>query len=134
MIKNLTRNWVVISKLAYGIWRNLTRSLESLKNLYFNGFNLTKVYNFSRKFEKKLTWQSTRKSQNRDLDGVLLSKVENTWRKFYEGFTCHFKFNIGNLTNVDSSTPKSKNNFILMDYIWSKYIMFKPKKSQKNYA
>ena len=46
-----------------------------------------------------------------------------------KGFTCHFKFNIGNLTNVDSSTPKSINNFILMDYIWSKYIMFKPKKS-----
>ena len=28
---------------------NLTRALENLKNLYFNGLLLTKVYNFSAK-------------------------------------------------------------------------------------
>ena len=29
--------------------------------------------------------------------------------KFEEELTCHFKTNMGNLTNFDSSTQKSKN-------------------------
>ena len=45
MMKNLKRNWLVVSKLTWGIWRILTRALENLKNLHFNGLLLTKVYN-----------------------------------------------------------------------------------------
>ena len=44
-IPNLNRNWLVSSKLTWGIWRILTRALENLKNLHFNGLLLTKVYN-----------------------------------------------------------------------------------------
>ena len=44
MAQNLKRNWLVISKLTWGIWRILTRALESLKNFHFNGFLLSKVY------------------------------------------------------------------------------------------
>ena len=42
--QNLKRNWLVISKLTWGIWRILTQALESLKNFHFNGFHLSKVY------------------------------------------------------------------------------------------
>ena len=37
MMKNLTRNWLVASKLTRGIWWILTQVLENLKNLHFNG-------------------------------------------------------------------------------------------------
>ena len=33
--------------------------------------------------------QSTRKSQNCEFDGILLSKVENYEFKIYRGVTCH---------------------------------------------
>ena len=42
---NLNRNWLVSSKLTWGIWRILTRVLGSLKNLHFHGLLLTKLYN-----------------------------------------------------------------------------------------
>ena len=41
MMKNLKRNWLVISKLTQRIWRILTWELKSLKNLLFNGLILT---------------------------------------------------------------------------------------------
>ena len=45
MIQNLKRNWLVSSKLIWGISQIMTRALENLKNLHFNGFHLNKVYN-----------------------------------------------------------------------------------------
>ena len=86
----------------------MTRALKNLKNLHFNGLVLTKVYNVSvKKVERSYVWlhsrliqslkknwlvipkigmrnlenfhQSTWKSPNWDLDGILLSKVENLW-------------------------------------------------------
>ena len=45
MISNLNRNWLVGSKLTWGIWQILPRALENLKNLHFNRLLLTKVYN-----------------------------------------------------------------------------------------
>ena len=45
MIPNLQRNWLVSSKLTWGIWQILTRALENLKNLHFNWLLLTKVFN-----------------------------------------------------------------------------------------
>ena len=88
------------------------------------------------KFEEKLTCglkndlrnlanfhQSTWKSQNWDFDGILLSKVEKVWpwnsqrsynAKFEEKLTCHFKTDIRDLTNFDSSTRKSKKSCSLI--------------------
>ena len=43
MMQNLKRNWIVGSKLTWGIWRILTRTLENLKNLPFNRLLLTKA-------------------------------------------------------------------------------------------
>ena len=45
MIQNLKRNWLVSSKLTWGVWRLLIRALKNLKNLDFNGLLLTKLYN-----------------------------------------------------------------------------------------
>ena len=45
MMQKLKRNWLVSSKLTWGIWQILTRALENLKNLHFNGLLLNKVYN-----------------------------------------------------------------------------------------
>ena len=42
-MQNLKRNWIVGSKLTWGIWRILTRTLENLKNLPFNRLLLTKA-------------------------------------------------------------------------------------------
>ena len=45
MMQNLERNWLVVSKLTWEIWQDLTRALRSLKSLHFNRLFLTKVYN-----------------------------------------------------------------------------------------
>ena len=109
-IKNLPklkRNWLVSSKLTWGIWRILTWALENLKNLHFNGLLLNKVYNVWAKksigefclmalnidatFEGKLTCafkndmrnygkfspEHVWKSKNWKFVAILLSKVEN---------------------------------------------------------
>ena len=36
-MQKLHRNWLVSCKLTWRIWQILTRALENLKNLYFNG-------------------------------------------------------------------------------------------------
>ena len=38
------KNWLVVSKLTWRIWRILTQALKSLKNFHFNGLLLSKVY------------------------------------------------------------------------------------------
>ena len=69
MMKNLKRNWLVVSKLTWGIWRILTRALENLKNLHFNGLLLTKVNN---------VW-AKRKYREVMFDGI--ECWYNIWRK-----------------------------------------------------
>ena len=44
--QNLRRNWLVMSTLIWGIWRILTRALESLKTFHFNVLLLNEVYIF----------------------------------------------------------------------------------------
>ena len=65
MMQNLTRNWLVTSKLTWGVLQILTQALKNLKKLDFNRLLLTKVYNAwvkkstedlcGGKFEGKLT-------------------------------------------------------------------------------
>ena len=56
--ENSKRNWLVISKLTWAIWRFLTRALKSLKNLHCIGLLMTKVCNvWGEKVQKSyLTW------------------------------------------------------------------------------
>ena len=60
MIKDLKRNWLVVSKLTWGIWQILTWGLESLKNLRFNGLLVSKVYKiFELKQYRGVTFHDT---------------------------------------------------------------------------
>ena len=56
-MENLKRNWLVVSKLTWEIWRVLTRELKSLKNVNFNGLLLTKSYNiWAKKVQRSYVW------------------------------------------------------------------------------
>ena len=115
MIQKLKRNQLVSSKLTWGIWQILTRALENLKNLHFNGFLLNKVYNgwAKKKYRGVLfdgteyrckIWRKTDlcfqkwhrefskfspehvwKCKNWNFDGILLSKVQNLWAQNLQG-------------------------------------------------
>ena len=104
-MQNLKRNWLVVSKLTWGIWRIFTPVLKSLKNLHFNGLLWTKFIMFelkkyrgvmfhdikdwskiSRKIDLRFgKWHEEfgkflsehLKVSNWDIDGIPLSKVEN---------------------------------------------------------
>ena len=57
VMQNLERNWLVVSKLIWGIWQILTQALESFKNLHFNGPFLTKIYNvWAKKVQRNYVW------------------------------------------------------------------------------
>ena len=57
MMQNLKRNWLLTSKLTWGIWRTLTRALKSFKTLHFNGLLLTKACNvWAKKVQKSYVW------------------------------------------------------------------------------
>ena len=72
------RNWLVNSKLTWGIWRSLTRALENLKNLHFNCLPLTKVYNiWAKKVKGSYVWWHWMLMQNLKENWFLLSK--KTW-------------------------------------------------------
>ena len=78
-VQNLKRNWLVISKLTWGIGQILTWTLENLKNLHFNGLLLNKVYNvWAKKSIEELCFMA-----------------QNTDAKFEENMTCAFKNDIG---------------------------------------
>ena len=75
---NLKRNWLVVAKMTWGIWRILTWALESLKNLSFNGLLLTKVCNvWAKKVQRSyLSWH-WRVIQNLKKNWVVVWKM--TW-------------------------------------------------------
>ena len=99
-MQKLKKNWLVSSKLTWGIWQILTQALENIKKVYFNRLLLTNVNNvwaknsieelflielndlcfqkwheeFS-KFSPEYVW----KPKNWNFNGVLLSKVQNLW-------------------------------------------------------
>ena len=53
MMQTLNGNWLVVSKLTWGIWRIFTRVFKSFINLHFNGFLLNKVCNvWSKKVQR----------------------------------------------------------------------------------
>ena len=103
-MQKVKRNWLISSKLTWGIWRILTRALENLKDLHFTRLLLTKLYImfelkryrgvkfdgteywckiwrkndlcFQKRHEEfsKFLPEHVRKSKNWNFDGVLLSK------------------------------------------------------------
>ena len=76
-MRNVKRNWLVSSKLTWGIWRILTRALENLKNLHFNGLLLTKVYNvWAKKVQRSYVWLHSRLIQSLKENWLVLPKID----------------------------------------------------------
>ena len=72
----MKKNWLVISKLTWGIWRILTWALESLKNVHFNGFILSKVYIvWTKKAQRSYLSWNWRRIQNLDRNWLVVSKL-----------------------------------------------------------
>ena len=85
MMQKLTKNWLVVLKLTWGLWKILIRALENVKHLHFNGLSLTKVYNFwAKKVQESYVWCHWILMQNLKENWLLLSKM--TWR-IWEIFT-----------------------------------------------
>ena len=59
MMQNLKKNWLVISKLTWGIWWILTRELEHLKNLLFIGLHWPKNIMFELKIYRWVMFDCT---------------------------------------------------------------------------
>ena len=86
MIPSLNRNWLVSSKLIWGIWWILTQALKNLKNLHLNGLLLNKVCN---------VW--TKKVQGSCLVALNIDAT-------FEGkLTCAFKNDMRNVANFHQS-------------------------------
>ena len=69
MIKNLDRDWFVVSKLTWGIWQTLTRAFVSLKDVHLNGLLLSKVYIFwAKKVQRRYLLWHWRVRQNLQLE------------------------------------------------------------------
>ena len=78
IMQNLKRNWLVISKLTWEIWRILTRAPENLKKLLFNCLLWPKYIIFElRKVQRSYVWWHWRSMQNLKKKWLVLSKM--TW-------------------------------------------------------
>ena len=107
LIQNLKENWLLLSKMTWGIWEIFTRGLESLKIGILMGFFCLK-------------WKMYELEIYREL--IVLTMNNDT--KLEEELTCRFKTDMRNLTNFG---PKVSKICTLMGSFWSKYIMFELK-------
>ena len=104
VMQKLKRNWLVSSKLTWGIWQILTWALKNLKNLHFNGLLLNKVYNF---------WAK------RSIGEFCLMALKTDATS--EGkLTCAFKIDMRNLANFHQSMFGSLKIGTLMGSFYSK--------------
>ena len=78
MMKNLQRNWLVVSKLIWEFWQVLIPEFESLKNFHFNGLFLSKAYIvWTEKVQRSyLSWH-WRVMKNLERNRLAVSKL--TW-------------------------------------------------------
>ena len=75
MMSNLKRNWLVSSKLTWGIWWILTRALKNVKNLHCNGLFLSKLYNlWARRVQRSYVWWHIGLMQSLKENWLVLSK------------------------------------------------------------
>ena len=88
------------------------------------------------KFSKFGFWwdpliQSRKSMSLKSAEELCVMKMKND-AKYEDELTFHFKTDMRNLTNFDSSTRKSKK--MLFNWLlWSKYIMFELRKVQRSY-
>ena len=82
-IQHSERNRLVVSKLAWGIWQNLTWVLESLKDFHFNGLLWARYILFELKIYRGVIFHDTDKWWKiwRKID-LLLGKWHEEFGKF----------------------------------------------------
>ena len=107
----MKKNWLVISKLTWGIWQILTRALDSLQQFHFNGFLLSKVYIVQAKKVQRgyLSWNWRGIQIRRGID----LSFQNRHKEFDTFWPEH---------------SKVSKIFILTGSFWAKYILFELKK------
>ena len=110
-MQNLKRNWLVIPNLTWGIWRILTRALESLKNFLFNRLLLNKLYIVSGKKYRGVIFP-----ENEEGCKINLFFFQN-WRKQFDKFW--------------HEHSKVSNIFTLIGSLWEKYISIELKKYRR---
>ena len=116
MMQNLKSNWLVVSKLIWGIWWVLTWALESPKNFHFNGLFWSKAYIF---WAKKCR-------------GVIFHDTEE-WYKIWRGINLWFQNWHEKFDKFWPEHLKVSKIFTLMRSFWAKYILFELKKVQRGY-
>ena len=62
IMKYWRRNWLVVTKLTWGIWQIVTRALENLNNLQFNGLFSSNFWAI--KVQWSIIWWHWRLMQN----------------------------------------------------------------------
>ena len=111
MTQNMKRNWLVTSKLTWGIWLIFTRALESLKHFHFNVLLLRKVYIVWAKKYREVIFHDT-EDEYKIWRGIDLS-IQN-WHKEFDKFWPEHSI--------------ASESFTLMGFFWVKYILFELKK------
>ena len=82
-VKNLKRNWLVISKLTWGIWEILPQTFQSSKNFHVTWLLLSKVYIvWAKKVQTiYLIWHG-RVMQNLEKNWLVVWKKTVIWQIF----------------------------------------------------
>ena len=153
MIQKL-KNWLVVLKLTWGTSQILTRVPESLKNLCFIIGSLWRKYILFElqkyrqvifhdtkeicKFWRKTDLQFEKDSGNlahfhQNFSNLQLCMTMKNNPKFEEDLTRHFKTDIKNLTNFDSST-RNLTKLLFNMLLWPKYIILELRKVQRSYV
>ena len=106
MTQYLKRNWLAISKLTWGIWLILTRTLESFKNFHFlMCYFWAKFILFEQKKYRRVIFHETEEGYK-------------IWRGIYLSFeNWHKKFD-----KIWPERSKVSKMFILMSSFWAKKV------------
>ena len=109
MMENLKRNWLVFSKLTWGIWQILTRA-----------------------FKRWDLFIQSRKRANLKFTEELCIMKNGEWWKIKRGIDLLIHNWHNSLTNIDPSTQMPHSTICtLMGSFWPKYVMFELKKYTK---
>ena len=123
MIKNVKRNWNVVLKLTYRIWRILTWALESLKIRILMGCFWLKYKIFGLKSTEKLCLMVLKIDAK--FEGKLTCAFKNditNWENFYRPKNSDFilEINMAELNQNKKSKQPDQS-----DTIWKLYFTFK---------
>ena len=98
VVQNLKKKWHLVWKMTWEIWQIFTKALKSLKI----GTSVQSRRGMTLKFSQDMSQELYVTFQE-----LCVMTMKNN-ANVEEELTCHFKTDMGNLTNFDSSTRKSE--------------------------